>query len=491
MRSFVRSISCTTLGTCLVLLTGCGVNFPNPATATASSSSSSSATVSITLTGSASVVLGAQSQYAANVSGSSNSAVTWSVNGTPNGSPVFGSISPSGLYTAPQTAPSSTPVMITATSVADAASSSSLTVALVAPPPVQAPAPPAVSLTLTGPTKVSLGMTSLYSASVTGTADERVSWMVNGVPGGNASSGVITTSGVYTAPVRPPTSGAVTIAATSVANPAVSQDLVATLVAPPPPPPPTPPPPPNPPAPPAPNPPAPPAPNPPAPPASRIPSYAISAGNLDASTNWQWNHDPGTPGSSQGSTVYPVSGLSPDDHARKYYMTYSRNGGEIYYLNFGKDTQATHFVYETYVYTSDASQIQNLEMDMNQVMADDRTVILATQCSSISKRWDYTLTTNGGTHWHPSNIPCNPLTWAPNQWHHIQIASHRDDNGNVTYDWVNVDETYTDFVNATGYSAESLGWAIGSMVINFQIDGENKNGGAITLYTDKRTVYRW
>lgn len=185
--------------------------------------------------------------------------------------------------------------------------------------------------------------------------------------------------------------------------------------------------------------------------------------------------------------MYPVSGLSADDSVRKYYMTYTNHGGEIYHLSFARDTKPKHFVYETSIYVTDPSQLQNVEMDMNAVMADDRTVILATQCSSISKTWEYTT----ASHWHPSNIPCDPRTWTANTWHHIQIASHRDDSGNAYYDWVNVDETYSDFQNASGFSAKSLGWALGDLLINFQIDGASKTSGEITLYTDKRTVYRW
>jgi hypothetical protein len=393
MRSFVRSISPAILGTSVaLLLTACGLTISNPAASSGAASAGTASTpgVNITIVGSHSVVLGAQAQYAAVVSGSTNQAVAWSVNGAPSGNATLGLISPGGLYTAPQNAPAAGPVTITATSVADAGSSSSLTVALLAPAPAPSPAPATISLTLSGPASVALGMTSRYSATVTGSDDARVTWMVNGVAGGTAESGVISAAGLYTAPAALPSTGTVTIAAASVVNPAASKSLVAALIAPPPPPAPTPPPPPTPPPAPTPPPvPAPPPPPPPAPapPASRIPSYAIAAGDLDASTNWQWNHDSGTPGSSQGSTAYPISGLSADDSARKYYMTYSDHGGEIYHLSFGRDTKATHFVYETYVYTSDATQLQNLEMDMNQVMADDRTVLLATQCSSISKSW--------------------------------------------------------------------------------------------------------
>jgi hypothetical protein len=76
-------------------------------------------------------------------------------------------------------------------------------------------------------------------------------------------------------------------------------------------------------------------------------------------------------------------------------------------------------------------------------------------------------------------------------WHHIQIASHRDNNGDVTYDWVNMDDTHSQFNGATGNSAEALGWAKGDLLINFQLDGGDKDSGAITAYVHKLTVLRW
>jgi hypothetical protein len=61
----------------------------------------------------------------------------------------------------------------------------------------------------------------------------------------------------------------------------------------------------------------------------------------------------------------------------------------------------------------------------------------------------------------------------------------------VTYDWVTFDETHSDFNNATGNSAEELGWAKGTLLLNFQLDGAVKGSGAITAYVHKMTVLRW
>src|SRR5579875_2557484 len=85
--------------------------------------------VSVTVTpASASLFLGQTQQFTATVSGSSNPAVNWSVNGVAGGNSVVGTITAQGLYTAPNILPSSTTVTVTATSQADSQASGSATV---------------------------------------------------------------------------------------------------------------------------------------------------------------------------------------------------------------------------------------------------------------------------------------------------------------------------------------------------------------------------
>src|ERR1700682_3245648 len=63
----------------------------------------------------ATVVVGQMQPFSATVSGTTNMAVTWSVNGGSGN----GTISSAGLYTAPATVPSPAAVTVTATSQAD------------------------------------------------------------------------------------------------------------------------------------------------------------------------------------------------------------------------------------------------------------------------------------------------------------------------------------------------------------------------------------
>jgi len=81
-----------------------------------------------------SVQVGQTSQCTATVTGTGNysSAVNWSVAGVQGGNSTVGTISTTGLYTVPSSVPSTNPVTVTATSVANTSESGSATVTVTA-----------------------------------------------------------------------------------------------------------------------------------------------------------------------------------------------------------------------------------------------------------------------------------------------------------------------------------------------------------------------
>ena len=228
----------------------------------------------------------------------------------------------------------------------------------------------------------------------------------------------------------------------------------------------------------------------PVPPYAVIPADAIASGDLSAATNWIWVHDSGTPGSSTGSSQFPIENPSMDNKSREFDVAYSDRAGERYSLNFGHDSTATHFVYDVRVYVVDPTQLANLEMDINQVIANGKTVTLAFQCSAYSGTWQYGLMSNGGYHWHATTLACNPEKWQANIWHHIRIGTHRNGD-NVYYDWVYFDGVYSQLSNANGPGAQSLNWAAADLLLNFQIDGAYAGSGSVKLYQDELMVTRW
>ena len=140
-------------------------------------------------------------QFSATVTGSSNTAVTWDVNGAVGGNGTVGFIeSISGLYTAPSAAPNPATVTIHATTNATPTVSGSATVTVTNPAP-----PPPVAIAIS-PAKASVRVsgTRQFTAPVTGTANTAVAWEVNGIAGGGASIGTISGTGLYQAPSKVP-----------------------------------------------------------------------------------------------------------------------------------------------------------------------------------------------------------------------------------------------------------------------------------------------
>lgn len=90
--------------------------------------------VALTVTGVAGATVNTPAQYTAAVTGSSNTAVTWSVKGTSTAE-NYGTISSAGLYTPPSKVPVHSAIAIVATSQADTTKSASATVSLMNPVP--------------------------------------------------------------------------------------------------------------------------------------------------------------------------------------------------------------------------------------------------------------------------------------------------------------------------------------------------------------------
>jgi hypothetical protein len=223
-----------------------------------------------------------------------------------------------------------------------------------------------------------------------------------------------------------------------------------------------------------------------------IPSYAYVQQQIDLLPNWRIKHDPATPGTATGSMTL-VSDPTLTGQTMKYLTKFTDAGGILYSNTYGHDTDSKNFVYDVHVWLTADSVLSNLEMDGNQVIRNGDTIIYGFQCSGYSGVWEYT--ENAGTleqtkaHWLKSTAPCNPAKWTRNTWHHIQISVSRDDSGNVTYHSVWFDGVEQP-INKTVMSEFSLGWALGALVANFQVDGLGASGSA-TIYVDNLKMSRW
>lgn len=158
---------------------------------------------------SANLTDGQTQQFTATVFGTTTSDVTWSL------SPAVGTISATGLYTAPSPVPAKITVTVKATSVADPGVSDTATINL---------SPPAVSITI-APTSVSLtnSQTQQFVATVTGHPNTAVTWSIS------PPVGTIAPDGLYTAPSTIPVAQKVTVTATSAADPTKSASATVSL----------------------------------------------------------------------------------------------------------------------------------------------------------------------------------------------------------------------------------------------------------------------
>jgi hypothetical protein len=163
--------------------------------------------VSITVApGSPTVILGATLQFSAPVGNATNTAVTWSMSGA-------GTISSTGLYTAPATLATLSSATVAATSVADPTKSAGTTLTI-----------PAVAVSVAPPT-VSLngGGSKSFTATVTNATNKTVTWSLTGL-------GTLDANGAYTAPTLIPNQQTATVKATSNADPSKSGNGVITLI---------------------------------------------------------------------------------------------------------------------------------------------------------------------------------------------------------------------------------------------------------------------
>jgi uncharacterized protein (DUF1800 family) len=239
------------------------------------------------------LAVGSTRQFSVLVGGTTNTAVTWSINGVNGGNTTVGTISSTGFYSAPAVPPPGYAVTVKATSVADPTAFAAGTITVrnqtpsvtsVTPSPlplgpfnitvngsrfvsgvqvllnngplstnfvsstqltatgnatqtgsfsltVANPGPGAVSSPFTvnvvstvvvvvtpGSVGLAPAATQQFQAAVTGTPNTAVTWKVNGTTGGDPAVGLITQSGLYTAPAAVPTANVVTVSAVSQAD---------------------------------------------------------------------------------------------------------------------------------------------------------------------------------------------------------------------------------------------------------------------------------
>lgn len=200
-------------------------------TAVADADTSISASASVTVTPLVSVTLNTHNvavdtnrtlQFSATVVNTTNTAVTWQVNGITGGSSTTGTIDANGLYTAPATVPTQPKVTVTAISVADPTKSDSASVTISLTPvltvnPLQA--------------NVVVGNQEPFTAAISGLSDQSVTWSLSGTGCSGSQCGTIDNTGLYKAPASVPSPATVTVTATSNFDNTVTGTATVTVIA--------------------------------------------------------------------------------------------------------------------------------------------------------------------------------------------------------------------------------------------------------------------
>jgi hypothetical protein len=173
--------------------------------------------------------------FSVQVANTPNQAVALQANGIPGGNAGVGLICVAGSspcqqistvntggfdYLAPAGVPSPNPVTLTAISQADGSKSASASVTVL---------PHVVVSVLPGNVILAGGGMQRFTATVTGTNNQQVTWTITGAGCGNPGScGSIDLTGLYTAPASVPSPNLINVVATSVED--ISQSATATIM---------------------------------------------------------------------------------------------------------------------------------------------------------------------------------------------------------------------------------------------------------------------
>lgn len=138
---------------------------------------------------------GATVPFVANVQNAGSSAISWQVNMIPGGNFTVGTISDSGLFTAPAVVPNPPTVTVTAVLQTDPSRSASASVTIQSQSSIQGPLSLSPALS-----SLTTSQTLQLQVTTVGVNNDQVNWAVDGFPNGNPTVGTITATGLYSPP---------------------------------------------------------------------------------------------------------------------------------------------------------------------------------------------------------------------------------------------------------------------------------------------------
>jgi len=140
-----------------------------------------------------------------------------------------------------------------------------------------------------------------------------------------------------------------------------------------------------------------------------------------------------------------------------------------------------NFTYDVYFYVSDASVSQALEFDINQFV-NGQSYIWGHECRIAGgNEWD--IWDNPGQKWHPTGVPCNPVS---NSWNHLVIQVARTSDNHLLFKSITLNGQTA---NLNYYESPTpTNWY--GITINYQQDG-NYRQQPYSVWLDKLTFSYW
>lgn len=334
----------------------------------------------------------------------------------------------------------------------------------------------AISISPTSAT-VQVNATQQFTATVTGTTDTRVTWLVANVVGGNSTVGTISSSGLYTAPSTVPSGGTVTVTAQSVADTSQSVNATVTIS-----------------------------------PGTTTYSNIDDSTSLDSggagSTGWGWCGTSSCAGGT-GTTVQKITwGVQPslDSGATQFMVSGSAYDDGLWWYKVGANSSAANFRFDFWMNVSQAttSYAQALEFDVFQYIVPTR-YMFGTQCDYAQGYnngfWD--VWNAGGGSWQHTSFSCP--AFVPGDWYHVTWNFNRTSDLNEHYNSVTVEHYDSSGTAKLDSSSTTMNLAFPSgplpsgwndnMGINFQLDINGVPGTAgtatYTTVVDKVTLTVW
>ena len=223
--------------------------------------------------------------------------------------------------------------------------------------------------------------------------------------------------------------------------------------------------------------------------------------NFQAQTGWRvWGELPPTDsvcnpckGVSWTMTQHQ-SAISLSGNATKFTLSGTKAYADVLFYNpvLGQNntqglTDADHkllptlhnFTLDQYVYVTDLSVSQSLELDINWY-GNGIGMEWGTQCNHLGDG-DWDIWNNVDAHWVATGVPCSLNNAA---WNHVTIQVQREDNNDLLYKSITVNGvTHTINQTVAPFAIPSSWWG---MTINFQMDGNYKISPN-TMYLDNAT----